>query len=289
MTELNNASPLAVEIGRKAATAWNEASKYGDGGDALATHALYIASRETVFEAQVNRGSKAEPEIETESFTLSEVATEPRNNDGSVDGKLKSARTVAIAQHVFGVAELDNAFKQRQARAIKLAMYLANMYRDDDDETYYNRVSTKTMQVARATGKTMTTCLVVPREALVAAPAEDADDIEKENYNNRRNEKTPLNGKDKASLAELSRRANPPKAAIKGSDERNDKGASFIASLDFVSAIVLQNANPEADESEVGLGNDARRKLFTLAQNIAAYFAIDPLEDDSDEEEQVAA
>lgn len=288
MTISNNT--LAVEIGRKASTAWNEASKYGDGGDALATHALYIAARTDTFEAIVNRGTKAEPEYETESFTLSELSNEPRNNDGSVDGKLKTARTVAIAQHVFGVEELDNAFKQRLGRAIKMAMYLANLYVADEDEDYFARVSTKTMQVSRSTGKTMTTCLVVPREALIAEPAEDADDIEKENYNNRRNEKTPLNGKDKASLAELSRRAAPKKETHKGADsKKSDQGASFVASIDFVNAIVMQNANPEADESDVALSNDARRKLFTLAQSIAAYFAIDPLEEESEEAEQVAA
>lgn len=278
MTELSN-SQLVSEIGRKAATAWNEAAKYGDGGDALATHALYIASRMVTFEALVNRGTKAEPEIETIAFDFLEYDVEPRNNDGTVDTKLKSARTAAIAEHVFGLVDLDNASKQRISRASKMALYLARKYADDDDETFLARVSTRQMQVQRAGGKSMTTCLVVPEGAIFAEPAEDADDEVKNRYKKMIDEPRTLNGKDKASLAELSRRANPPKAT-RAAGENKSSGASLEASIDFVTAIVLQNSNPDADESDVALSPALRRKLFVLSQQIAAYFVSDPLEDE---------
>lgn len=281
---LSNGMVQAQEIGRKAASNWNEAGKYGDGGDALATHALFIAFRTGMFQANVNRGTKAEPEIETVSFELNDVDSDPRNVDGSVDGKLKTARTVAIAEQVFGVVDLDNAFKQRLARCIKLALFLGRKYAHLDDEEYFKAVATRVVKVARANGGNMTTCLVVPHEAIFAEPAEDADEEDKAYYERNRMAPKTLNGKDKASLAELSRRANPPKAARAAGDNK-DKGASLVASIDFVNAIVMQNANPDADETDVALSSELRRKLFGLASNIAAYFAIDPLEDEEGSEE----
>lgn len=285
MTEQNNT--LAIEIGRKASTAWNEASKYGDGGDAMATHALFIAYRTMTFNAQVNRGTKAEPEIEHVSFDLAEYDVDPHNNDGTVDTKLKAARTVAVAEQVFDLSDLDNASKQRISRASKMALYLARKYADDDDDTYFARVSTRSVHVQRAKGKSMTTCLVVPEGAIYAEPAEDADDEVKRRYKKMVDEPRTLNGKDKASLAELSKRANPPKATRAAGDNK-DKGATLVASIDFVTAIVMQNANPEADESDVALSNEVRRKLFKLASEIANYFTLDPMEEDETNENEAS-
>jgi hypothetical protein len=137
----------------------------------------------------------------------------------------------------------------------------------------------------------MTICLVVPEEAVFAAPAEDADDEVKARYEASRNLPRTLNGKDKASLAELGRRANPPKATGGNTGGRDEKGKeqTFVASLAFVRAIVQQNSNEQADESEVGLSEAIRRELFGLAQDIAAYFAIDPMEDEGENEQQESA
>jgi hypothetical protein len=279
MTIKNNT--LVAEIGLKAAAAWNVASKEGDGGDALATHALYIAARVASFDALVNRGSKSEPEIETVSFDLLTYDVDPFNADGSVDMKLKAARTAAVAQHVFGLDELDNAVKQRIGRASKMALYLARKYAHLDDEEYMLQVATRTVKVSRATGSNMTTCLVVPHEAIYSPPAEDADEEDKAYYERNRMAPKTLNGKDKASLAELGKRANPPKTT-RAAGEAKDKGASLVASIDYVNAIVLQNANPDADESDIALSNELRRKLFDLSQSIAAYFAADPLDESDD-------
>jgi hypothetical protein len=136
----------------------------------------------------------------------------------------------------------------------------------------------------------MTTCLVVPEGAIFAEPAEDADDEVKSRYAKMIDEPRTLNGKDKASLAELGRRANPPKVErAAGGNGAGEKGASFIGSLHFVRAIVQQNANPNADESDIALSDDVRRELFALAQDIAAYFAIDPLESEEELQQSVAA
>jgi hypothetical protein len=288
MTNVNANNTAARDIGIRAASNWNDAAKYGDGGDALATHALFIAARTMTFTALVNRGTKSEPEIEEVSFDLSDMPNDPFNKDGSVDGKLKSARTVAVAQSVFGYEELDNALKQRLARAVKMALYLSNLYASDDDETYFARVSTRQVKVTRPGGANMSTCLVVPEGAIFAAPADDADEEVRNRYVKMIDEPRTLNGKDKASLAELGRRANPPKAPAAGNKGKSttDRGASFIGSLDYVRAIVQQNANPNAEESDVALSDEVRRKLFALAQDIASYFAIDPLEDS--EEESIA-
>jgi hypothetical protein len=281
----NNAN--VSELGRKAAEQWTIAGSAGDGGDAIATHALYLAAFTMTFKAEVNRGSKAEPEIEVVEFELADVRNDPRNNDGTVDMKLKSARTVAIAETVFGISELDNAIKQRLGRAVKMALYLWDRYQKEED--FASLVSTRTVKTRHGGRDKMTTCLVVPNEAIYPEPAEDADEEDKARYQQLRRTPKTLNGKDKASLAELGKRANPPKAQRAAGENKTDKGATLLASIAFTRAIVQQNANSDADESEVGLSETLRRELFALAQDIAAYFAVDPMEDENEEEQKQAA
>lgn len=280
MTNLENTN--YVEIGRKAAASWLDASVKGEGGDALATEALYIAARTVTFTAVINTGSSAEPVLEHFDFDLSDMATDPRNADGSVDGKMKQARTVAVADKVFGLAApLDNASKQRIRRAITNALYLCNRHKDMSDEDYFKAVATRTVKMNHAGSEKMTTCLVVPYGAVFAPPAEDADEEDKAAYERNKDAPQTLHGRDKASLNELRRRANPPKSAARDSAGARDQdaGRSFNGALDYVSAIVAQWTNPEG-ESELAPNHEIRIKLFSLQSQIAALFAADPLTDD---------
>jgi hypothetical protein len=285
----SNQNTLFVEIGRRAASQWLDASIKGEGGDALAALALYLAARTCTFTAIINTGSAAEPVLEHIDFELADVATDPRNADGSVDGKLKQARTVAIADKVFGVSELDNAFKQRIRRALQIALYLYERNKNMDDEKYFAAVSTRVVKMKHAGSDKMTTCLVVPYGAVFAPPAEDADEEEKQHYERNKDAPQTLHGRDKASLNELRKRANPPKATRDSNGQREqDAGRSFNTSLDFVSAIISQcvSTDPEA-ECEVALNREQRMKLFALSQSIAALFAADPLTDEETAEPPV--
>jgi hypothetical protein len=294
MTDKNIQNNAAfVEIGRRAASQWLDASVKGEGGDALATHALYLAARTCTFTAVINTGSTAEPVLEHFDFELADLETDPRNADGSVDGKMKQARTVAIADKVFGLSELDNASKQRIRRALTAALYLSKRNTAMSDEDYFAAVSTRVVKVKHAGSEKMTTCLVVPYGAIYAPPAEDADDEEKQHYQRNMTAPQTLHGKDKASLNELRKRANPPKVSRDSNGAREqDAGRSFTGAVDYVSAMLAQWTNPEG-ETDVAPNKELRLKLFTLQSQIAAVFAADPLTDEemvtpADEEKKAA-
>lgn len=294
MTEVNPNAAF-VEIGRRAASQWLDASVKGEGGDALATHALYIAARTCTFTAIINTGTAAEPVLEHIDFELLDMETDPRNNDGSVDGKLKQARTIAIADKVFGLSELDNASKQRIRRALTAALYLSKRNASMTDEQYFAAVSTRVVKVKHSGSDKMTTCLVVPYGAVYSPPAEDADDEEKQHYERNKDAPQTLHGRDKASLNELRKRANPPKEQRDSNGAREqDAGRSFVGAVDYVSAMLAQWTNPEG-ETDVAPNKELRLKLFTLQSQIAAVFAADPLTDEEmvtpadEEQEQKAA
>lgn len=289
-TPENNNNSRFVEIGRKASASWLDASVKGEGGDAMAVEALYIAARVCTFTAVVNEGSSAEPELVRYDFDLSDLRNEPRNADGSVDGKMKTARTVAIADRVFGLSELDNASKQRIRRATDLALYLSERHSQMDDEDYFKAVATRTVKMKHAGTEKMTTCLVVPHGAIFAPPAEDADDEEKQYYERNKDAPQTLHGRDKASLRELAKRAKPAKSTRDSNGSREkDAGKSFNDSVAFVSAIMAQAINPEAEETDLAFSEEQRVALFTLSQQIAAYFSADPLEEEEPIEEKEAA
>jgi hypothetical protein len=216
----------------------------------------------------------------TTTQTLLRLATDPRNNDGSVDNTMKQARTVAIADKVFGLSELDNASKQRIRRALTSALYLAKRHEAMSDDDYFKAVATRVVKTRHAGSDKMTTCLVVPYGAIYAPPAEDADEEEKANYIRNATAPQTLHGRDKASLSELRRRANPPKATRDSNGAREqDAGKSFNGALDFISAIVAQCAATDG-ECELALNSEQRIKLFALSQSIAQLFSADPLTDE---------
>lgn len=264
MTNNRNNSET-FELAREAARRWRLAGEHGDAGDATAVVAMVHAQRTLTFDAIVERkGEDTEERFEFDILSFSEPYW---NSDGSKDTRKMQARTACLASRLFGIEELDNALKQRIARTVKIAIYLLNSCSDMSDEELFNAVELKA-------GK-----LVVPHHLVRPEPSETASDNERAVYEAMRGKPLVLDGKDKASLAELGRRANPPKADRAAGDSK-DKGASFNASLRFVSAIVQQQLSEETGESDIGLNSEQRRELFKLAQSIAAYFAADPIEDE---------
>lgn len=264
MTQNTNATQT-FELAREAARRWRLAGEHGDAGDATAVVALVHADRTLEFDATVER--KKDETEERFSFSVRDMAEPYWNNDGSKDTRKMAARTACLASRLFGIEEMDNAIKQRIARTVKIAIYLLNSCSEMSDEELFNAVTIKS-------GK-----LVVPHQLVRPEPKEDASDNEKAIYEAMRGKPLVLDGRDKASLAELGRRANPPRAD-RAAGENKESGASFNASLRFVSAIVHQQLDESAQESEVALNTEQRRELFKLAQAISAYFAADPLEDE---------
>ena len=272
MQTINTNTAETFQLGKEAARRWNLSAEHGDAGDANAIVALVHAERVLSFDATVER--KKDDTAESFEFSILDFAEPYWNNDGSKDTRKMSARTAALAERLFGITELTNATKQRLARTIKCAIYLLRELAAMEDEELFAAVTLKGNK------------LVVPHQLVRNEPKEDASDNEKAIYEAMKGKPLVLDGKDKASLAELSRRANPPSDKRAAGDNK-DKGASFAGSVDYVNAIVMQQLKENADESEIGLNDELRRKLFALANNIAAYFAADPMEDE--ESEAIAA
>lgn len=258
-------------FGKEAARLWGLSIERGEAGDANAILALVHAQRTVSFDATVER--KGEQSQETFEFDVLSFADPYWNNDGSKDTRKMAARTAALALRLFDISEVTNAIKQRLSRSIKCAIYLLNACSHMADDELFAAITLKGNK------------LVVPNELVRVEPSETASENEKAIYEAMKGRPLILDGKDKASLAELSRRANPPKAN-RAAGENKDNGASFNTSVKFVTAIVQQQLVETDDENavaDVALSDEARRELFKLAQYISAYFSADPLEDTEQE------
>jgi hypothetical protein len=280
MTATNNNTAETFQFGKEAARLWGLSIERGEAGDANAIMALVHAQRTVNFDATVER--KDTETVERFEFDILSFAEPYWNNDGSKDTRKMAARTACLAERLFGISELTNAIKQRLARSLKCAIYVLNSLKDMDDEQLFAAVTLKGNK------------LVVPNELVRAEPSETASENEKAIYQAMKGRPLILDGKDKASLAELSRRANPPKQTARDGKDNNTSGASFVNSVKFVTAIVQQQLSEDAPEnavSDVALSDEARRDLFKLAQYIAAYFTADPLEEveEAPKEEKKAA
>jgi hypothetical protein len=261
MTTLNN-NANAVSLGMQAAAKWNSSQNAGDAGDALAITAMYYAARTMSFSATVER--KKEGVTETVDFDLDDLASPLYNADGSKDTKAMAARTLAMANKLFGVTTLSNAMKQRIGRSLKAALYLSQRHALMDDDAYFAAVVMKGSKV------------VVPYAAVHASPAVDASDNDKAVYEAMSDKACTLDGKNGASVAELLRRANPPKATRAAGDSK-DEGATLKGSVQYVHAVMLQQI-AATDECDIALGEERRKELYALMTTLTAYFAADPVE-----------
>lgn len=266
MTEVNTNMSETLNLGREASRRWGLASSHGDAGDANAIVALVHAERVMTFSATVER--KKEETAETFDFNVTDLANPYYNNDGSKDTRKMSARSSALALRLFDISELTNAIKTRLARCIKVAVYLINSCSHMTDEELFAAVRIEK-------GK-----LSVPYGLVAEEPAEDASAKDKAVFKAMQNDTVQLDGKDGLSLAELSRRANPPKDK-RAAGESKDKGASLVASVEFVSAVVRGWNNPDG-ETDNAPSRELERQLFALSQEIASYFAANPIGDEDE-------
>lgn len=260
MTISNNT--VATELGAKAAQAWDKSASSGDAGDALAINALYLASRTMTFTAEVER--KKEDIIEKLDFDFNDWMTPLFNADGSKDTRAMAARTSAVVLRVFGMTEVNGATRVRIERTKKIADYLAKRHAFMEDDAYATAVTMKGNK------------LVVPHAAVHTEPKPDASDNEIAIYDAMKDKPCTLDGKNNASLAQLGRRATPPKET-RHATVATDKGNSLNASVDYLTAIVRQLNSVDA-ECEVALDNAMREKLYFLVNGLATYFEADPIE-----------
>lgn len=252
----------AITFGKDAAKNWATAQSKGDAGDALATCALYLAHYTMTFTATVSR--KGSDIDETIDFTVADLASPLFNADGSKDIKAMAARTATLAKRVFEIDTLNNAIKTRLSRCIERAIYLANAIGDVDD--FADKVTIKANK------------LVVPYGLVHEAPVEGVDsDNDIAVHDAMKDKLVSLDGKNGNSLAELSKRARP-KATPRAATAPANKGDSLVESVKFVHAIMLQQIDPAADETDVALSSDLRRMLFDLQVTLGAYFVADPIE-----------
>lgn len=253
----------AIALGTEAARRWTLSTTHGEAGDSNAIVALVHAQRVIDFTATVER--KKEEETESFEFDVLSFRDPYWNNDGSKDTRKMAARTSALALRLFGIDELTNAHKTRLSRCVKSAIYLLDSLSALEDDKLFEAVTLKG-------GK-----LVAPYGLVKPEPKEDASDNEKAIFEVMKEKPLTLDGKDDASLAQLSRRANPP-SANRAAGEAKDKGASFASSVDYVTAIVRQWNNPEG-ETDSAPNKELEAKLFALSQEIAAYFVANPVEE----------
>lgn len=267
MTNNRDNAASIINIGKEAARRWGLSDSHKAAGDANAIVALVQASRIVTFSATVER--KKEETSETFDFDIVDLPNPYFNSDGSKDTRKMAARTAALAERLFGITELTNANKTALARCIKSAVYLINALADMTDEQLADAVTMKGDK------------LVAPYGLVKEAPKEDASDNEKAIFEVMQAKPLVLDGKDGASLAELGRRAAPPKAN-RAAGEAKDKGASLVASVDFVSAVVAQWNNPDG-ETDNAPSKELEAKLFALSQQIASYFIANPMSEEEEE------
>ena len=259
-----------TEYGMKAASAWDRATSNGDAGDALAVAALYNAFPTMTFACTVER--KKEDIVETVDFDLIDWLSPVFNADGTKDTRAMNARTHAVILKVFGISEgnVSPAIKTRVDRAKKCAAYLYNRHAAMSDDDYATAVTMKGNK------------LVVPYAAVTPEPKDDASDNEKTVYEAMAAKPLTLDGKKGASLAELSKRANPPKARREQASKEEGNGLNEAVS--YITGIMLSINS--SDESDVALSNQLREKLYHMQMAIAQYFTTDPIGDIEDSEAQ---
>lgn len=250
-------------LGAKAVDAWKSSERNGAKGDALSIVALFEAYHTLTFVARVH-DKKGHLESET-SFDLSDYIDERgvTKLDGTKDKKLVGARLEAIAEKVFGVKQPDQNLKNRILRSLKSVGYLASRF-DIDDVKLSKRNE-----------------LMIPYVALHDAPDADAGTNEIKKYEIMSDQLIALDGKEGNTLAALSRKANPPKKReVNQTDAKIDQGQAFTSSIKFALAMMPRIIGTEEDGSEFTASEELRKTMFELQTQLAAYFDIDPIEEE---------
>lgn len=289
--DLMKNSPEIAELGLEAAKSWTTADKENSKGDQLAVLALFKAwSRIPALNAIVtNRKGEV---VETIAFNIPDLLTTPKNEDGSRNNAVITARTNAIALHIFGIeAEyVDQAFKNRLNRALEVVEYFVRMGFAEDQVS----LTEKTLKIK---GKaTKVKVLKVPYTALNDAPIADEDGKIDEDkldlYNRLKDSSVVLDGTKQENgrtrtVSELQRRAKPP-AESKGANQKKDedKGAVLSSSIKLLNATLHNMTGEEAKKNgtEMAFNRELRKSLWDTLQLLSVYFdEVEPL----DREEEV--
>lgn len=250
MTEAHNAGK-----------AWANAATQDGKGDALAIYALVTLWHDWEGAYTVDD--------EAHSFTLATYGNPLFNATGNKDNKRTNARTIALATQLFGLpldekGKLENRFASRINRAYQAARYLV----------------AQNAAIDLKKGN-----LVVPFTLIEEAPGEKASEKEKAMYSAMANQNAPmtLDGRSGMSLANLGKRADAwaeqqgNGKAKRGTKSKSDKGLSFDDAINFALRVVKDWNNPDNAESDVAPTPAIRATLFNLSEQLAAYFAADPL------------
>ena len=263
MSDNTNTIDIAA-LGAKAVQSWKAGDRENGKGDSLATFALINAWATTTFVATVKAVKKSDDD-EVNSFDLAEHYnnTGCTNANGTKNVKLIAARTKAISEKVFGIADPDNAFKQRLARTLEV---VANVFRLGYDETNFTLNDKNQLRV--------------PYPLLNAEPDDKASENERNMYDMLSDSVVALDGKNKNSMAELSRQVKPKIERSAKEGATPDKGASFLASVKFVSATITAVMGENAPDDMPAPTDEVRKEMHALFLALGDYFTADPVEDD---------
>jgi glutaredoxin len=194
------------------------------------------------------------------------------NENGTRDNKATNARTVAICKTVFGINadEVDQSIKQRITRALEVVQYImgAGFAASDLEISKSGRIS-------------------VPYVCLNDEPdKEEASKNELKQWEAMKGETVELDGKKGHTIAELQRRARP-KPDRHATANTPNKGAEFLASINFVRETLSRLMDEKAGDNEPAPNKEMRKQLFDLNSVLAAYFDADPMEEEEEEKKVV--
>ena len=261
----------AAQFGSQAISKWNSRDKQGAQGDALGFMALLAAHEQMTFIAIV----KDKTVNERVEFDLQNYLDKPAvmKKDGTRDNKMTQARTLAVIEKVFGVKEPTNAQLQSVRRCCELVKnFLAKGYKAED---------------AKLSSRGY---LEVPYALMHDEPKADAPEREHKTWQKNEDDTEVLDNTDGMSMASLGRRIAPKKAERAAqSNDNNDRGASFVASIDFVAGVLEVFNDVDGGDKEIQVpapNEDVRKKLWALQLQLAKYFQEDPIEEEEKKEDK---
>jgi hypothetical protein len=287
MSNKSNANP-----GFEAIKAWNGAHELKGKGDAIALRTLlaYDWSKPITAIIEGKGGSV------TDTFTLRDYAIDPRQSDGvTVDSRCKSARLAAILEAVFSATgeSVTNAVKQGFSRCYGAALAIQAGVVGGASVNSNNEVKLPLPLVVNFKNDKGE---LTPRgrkavEAAIASAGLQGEEItEAEALRRLSNQIVVCNGKEHPFYGKLPGQTEAI-ALLKGAAVDNglltmkqratrvtsadDKGIAFAQSITFAADMLA--AINSSDESPIAFTSELRASMFRLSEQLAAYFAADPL------------
>ena len=253
---MNTNTNEAAEFGIKAARAWKSSERESKKGAAFAIFALSRAWFGMTFDAM--QVSKTGEEKFRHFFTLSDYVNETRKPSDITDKTCAGIRQAAIAGQLFGIndAETLKRVKPLIDLAMKEVAYLIVTCAVDPTEITISKDHN----------------LVVPFVTVADEPSDDASLNDKNSYSSMVGNMVELDGKGSMSLAQLKRKASPPKdRSSQPATEDQSKNASVVASAKLVTSVLVGFNTSESDLPAFNKENEA--VMWALHMQLVAYFA----------------